>query len=336
MQFPDPRMNQMSLQLKRGLSEFGYSDHFAVLGIAVDSSAGDIRKRYMKLARMLHPDSYEGSNKEQASQILSKLINPAYQILSQEKERNDYSLLLRLVGQRAHLEFDTLKFSTASTKALLSSDEYEAFYQTAILDLALQQYGQLDECVECIEQLSELNLAYLLRRESSQSAKKKYPDPAPAPSIPAEPVSPEASMMTQARESAAATPSTTSDGYVKQYLRRAEELIAKRLYAAATQELRDALRLDPQNVRCHALMGTVYLKQKQPKMAKGHLTQALKLDPNNAEAREGMTELQKQEAQASKATQTGTKTGQSGAKTTQSGDKPEGRRGFFGRFGGKK
>jgi curved DNA-binding protein CbpA len=335
MQSPDPGMNQMSLQLKRGLSEFGYSDHYAVLGVAVDSSASEIRKRYMKLARMLHPDSYEGTNKGQASQILSKLINPAYQILSQEKERNDYSLLLRLVGQRANLEFDTVKLSSLSAKALLSSDEYETFYQTAIQDLALQQYGQLGESVEFIEQISELNLAYLLRREGTQSGKRKYPEP--APSIPAEPVSPEASITTQAREPAAPAPSTTSEGYVKQYLRRAEELTAKKLYAAATQELRDALRLDPQNVRCHALMGTVYLKQKQPKMAKGHLTQALKLDPNNAEARLGMTEVQKQEAEASKASQSGAKTGQSGAKTTQSGAKPpEGRRGLFGLFGGKK
>jgi curved DNA-binding protein CbpA len=335
MQSPDPRMNQMSLQFKRGLSEFGYSDHYAVLGVAVDSSASEIRKRYMKLARMLHPDSYEGTNKEQASQVLSKLINPAYQILSQEKERNDYSLLLRLVGQRANLEFDTVKISSSSAKALLSSDEYESFYQAAIQDLALQQYDQLGESVECIEQISELNLAYLLRRESTQSGKRKYPDP--APSIPTEPISPEASITTQPKEPAAAAPSTTSEGYVKQYLRRAEELTAKKLYAAATQELRDALRLDPQNVRCHALMGTVYLKQKQPKMAKGHLTQALKLDPNNSEARQGLTEVQKQEAQALKAAQSGAKTGQSGAKTTQSGAKPpEGRRGLFGLFGGKK
>ncbi len=325
----------MSLQLKRGLSEFGYSDHYAVLGVAVDSSASEIRKRYMRLARMLHPDSYEGTNKEQASQILSKLVNPAYQILSQEKERNDYSLLLRLVGQRANLEFDTINISATSAKALLSSDEYESLYQTTIQDLASQQYGQLNESVEFIEQLSELNLAYLLRRESTQSGRRKYPES--SPSIPADPVSPEASMTTQTREPAAAAPATTSEGYVKQYLRRAEDLAAKRLYAAATQELRDALRLDPQNVRCHALMGTVYLKQKQPKMAKGHLTQALKLDPNNAEARQGLTELQKQEAQALKATQSGAKAGQSGAKTTQSGAKPpEGRRGFFGRFGGKK
>lgn len=335
MQSPDPRMNQLSLQLKRGLSEFGYSDHYAVLGVAVDSSASEIRKRYMKLARMLHPDSYEGTNKEQASQILSRLVNPAYQVLSQEKERNDYSLLLRLVGQRANLEFDTVKISAASAKALLSSDEYETFYQTAIQDLALQQYGQLSESVECIEQISELNLAYLLRRESTQSGKRKYSEPSLP--VPAEPVSPEASMTTQTREPAAAAPSTTSEGYVKQYLRRAEDLAAKKLYAAASQELRDALRLDPQNVRCHALMGTVYLKQKQPKMAKGHLTQALKLDPNNSEARQGLIELQKQEAQTLKATQSGAKTGQSGTKTTQSGAKPpEGRRGLFGLFGGKK
>jgi curved DNA-binding protein CbpA len=329
-------MNQMSLQLKRGLSEFGYSDHYAVLGVAVDSSASEIRKRYMKLARMLHPDSYDGTNKDQASQILSKLINPAYQILSQEKERNDYSLLLRLVGQRANLEFDTVKISGSSAKALLSSDDYESFYQNAIQDLALVQYSQLDKSVECIEQISELNLAYLLRREGTQSGKRKYPEP--SPSIPAEPISPEASVIAaQTREPVAATPPTTSEGYVKQYLRRAEELIAKKLYPAATQELRDALRLDPQNVRCHALMGTVYLKQKQPKMAKGHLTQALKLDPNNAEARQGMTEVQKQEAQALKAAQAEAKTGQSGAKTAKSGAKPpEGRRGFLGLFGGKK
>jgi curved DNA-binding protein CbpA len=335
MPSPDPRMNQMSLQLKRGLSEFGYSDHYAVLGVAIDSSAGEIRKRYMKLARRLHPDSYEGMNKAQASQVLSKLVNPAYQVLSQEKERNDYSLLLRLVGQRANLEFDTVKLSSPSAKALLSSDEYESFYQSAIQDLAQQQYGQLEQSVDCIEQISELNLAYLLRRESTQSGKRKYPET--SPSIPAEPISPEASVTTQAKEPTAVAPPTTSEGYVKQYLRRAEELIAKRLYAAAIQELRDALRLDPQNVRCHALMGTVYLKQKQPKMAKGHLTQALKLDPNNSEARQGMAELQKQEAQASKATQSGAKTTQSGAKTTQSGVKPpEGRRGLFGLFGGKK
>jgi curved DNA-binding protein CbpA len=335
MQFPDLGMNQMSLQLKRGLSEFGYSDHYAVLGVAVDSSASEIRKRYMKLARMLHPDSYEGTNKDQASQILSKLVNPAYQILSQDKERNDYSLLLRLVGQRANLEFDNLNISSSSATALLGSDEYESFYQNTLQDLALHQYSRLGESVDFIEQISELNLAYLLRRESTQSGKRKYPEP--SPSIPAEPVSPEASMTTQAKEPAAAVPSTTSEGYVKQYLRRAEEFTAKGLYAAATQELRDALRLDPQNVRCHALMGTVYLKQKQPKMAKGHLTQALKLDPHNSEARQGMTEVQKQEAQALKATQSGAKTGQSGAKTTQSGAKPpEGRKGLFGLFGGKK
>jgi tetratricopeptide (TPR) repeat protein len=337
MSSPDPRMNQPSLQLKRGLSDFGYSDHYAVLGMAVDSPAGEIRKRYMKLARMLHPDSYEGPNKEQASQVLSKLVNPAYQVLSQEKERNDYTLLLKLVGQRANLEIDTVKLSSPSAKELLTSDEYESYYQSAIQNLAQQQYKELSQSVDCIEQMSELNLAFLLRREGTQGSRKKYPEASAA--IAAEPISPTASITTQAREPAAvqsAAQPSTSEGYVKQYLRRAEDLSAKKLYPAAIQELKDALRLDPQNVRCHALMGTFYLKQNQPKMAKGHLTQALKLDPNNAEARQAMTEVQKQEAQAAKVAPSGAKTLQSGAKATQAGVKPPGRRGLFGLFGGKK
>jgi curved DNA-binding protein CbpA len=331
-------MNQMSFQLKRGLAEFGYPDHYAVLGIMVDASAGEIRKRYMTLARMLHPDSCVSGDKAQASQILSKLVNPAYQVLSQEKDRTDYNVLLKLVGQRANLEFDTVKLSSTQAQALLSSSEYESVYQQAVQGLAQQQYTQSVQSLECVELLSELNLAFLLRREKVQGSKQKYAEP--AQSVPPEPISPEASVMSQARNplppQSSGPQATGTEGYVKQYLRRAEELSAKKLYAAATQELKDALRLDPQNLRCHVLMGAVYLKQNQPKMAKGYLTQALKIDPNDAEARREMVELQKQEAQLAKATQGGAKTAKSGAKTTQAGAKSTGRGGLFGLFGGKK
>lgn len=343
MPSPDA-MNPTSFQLTRGLAEFGYPDHYAILGIAVDSSTGEIRKRYMKLARMLHPDSCAGEDKALASQVLSKLVNPAYQILSQEKDRTDYNLLLKLVGQRANLEFETIKLSSEASLALLNANDYEDRYRQTVEDLAQQQYKQMAQPLEPVELLSELNLAFLLRRERVPSNnKQKSPEPV-SPAVPerSEPVSPEASVMAQARQPAAEqafaaqTAATTSDSYVKQYLRRAEELSEKKLYAAATQELRDALRLDPQNLRCHALMGAVYLKQNKPKMAKGHLVQALKIDPNNAEARREMLELQKQEAQLEKMAQNASKSTQSGAKVTQSGAKPVGRGGLFGLFGGKK
>ena len=312
----EPEMNQISFQPKRGLSEFGYPDHYAILGIAVDATSGEIRKRYMTLARLLHPDSCKSSDKQLASQVLSKLVNPAYQVLSQEKEYTDYNLLLKLVGQRANLELDTVRLSSEAAQALLSSSNYETLYRQSLQKLASQQYEQLEKPLESIELLSELNLAFLLRREMAPVGKQKLTEP-PQP-LPAEPISAEASVTSQAREPAATqsfaaqATATTTDSYVSQYLRRAQDLTDKNLYTAATQELRDALRLDPQNLRCHALMGSVYLKQNQPKMAKGHLTQAIKLDPSDAEARQGMAELQKLEAQLAKSAQ---------AKSAQSGSK---------------
>jgi Tfp pilus assembly protein PilF len=87
--------------------------------------------------------------------------------------------------------------------------------------------------------------------------------------------------------------------------------------------LRDALKIDPSSSRCQTLMGRVYLKQKQLTMAKVHLTQALKLDPENLDAIKAMAELQKLERAA--------------GKTTQAGKPDEQKRGgLFGLFGGKK
>ncbi|HEY9826028.1 MAG TPA: DnaJ domain-containing protein [Stenomitos sp.] len=331
---PSDQMSQMSLQIKRGLSEFGYSDHYAVLGLGVDASAGEIRKRYLQLARALHPDSSTNTDKAKSSQILSKLVNPAYQFLSQDKERGDYSMLLKLLGQRANLEFDFSKLQSSAAKELLKTEHFEQFYLDTVQALGAQQYLHLDQVVPITEQLSEINLVYLLRKEKApmpMATSPTFAEP-PAPEIQSQPSSPEVSVMSMPKETIEKKVSASAAGdFVKQYLRRAENLISKNCYADAVLELRDALRLDPQNSRCHALMGTVYLKQNQPKMAKGHLTQALKLDPNNAEARQAMTELTKLEAKA-------TSTVQASAKATQTkGVKPTTeRRGLFGLFGGKK
>jgi tetratricopeptide (TPR) repeat protein len=326
-------MSQMSFQVKRGLAEFGYSDHYAVLGLGIDASAEEIRKRYLKLARLLHPDSAAATDKELASQVLSKLVNPAYQYLCQEKERTDFSLLLKLVGQRANLEFDPAKFFYPTPQALLTAAEYESLYQETLQELSEQQFGQLNQVVPVIEHLSELNLALLMRREAAPSGhRSSVSGVETVPVVAAVPTAPEVAVTTQARQPTE-NRTLSSDDFIRQYVTRAETLIAKQLYQDALKELRDALKkLDPQNSRCHALIGVIYLKQNQPKMAKVHLNQALKSDPNNAEALEGMKELKKQEAQIAKAPQPSAKATQIGTK----GGKTEERRGLFGLFGGKK
>jgi curved DNA-binding protein CbpA len=327
----------MSFQIKRGLAEFGYPDHYAVLGLGVSTSASEIRKRYVKLARMLHPDSCDASiDRAQANQLLSKLVNPAYQFLSQEKERTDYDMLLKLVGQRANLEFDSAKIHYQTAKDMLTVDRYEAFYLSTIQELAQAQYTQLDQAVIIIEQISELNLTFLLRRELMQPLRgSQSGNFEAAPAVATQPSSPEVSVTTPAKAPANQTVAPIEDQYVKQYIRRAEDYLSKNLSQPAIQELRSALKLDPQNFRCNLLLGSIYLSLKQPKMAKEYLLKAQRVQSTNAELMKEMAELKKQENLATKPNPTGAKSTQSGGKA-QSGSKPEDRRGPFGWFGTKK
>ncbi len=319
----------MSFQIKQGLAEFGYTDHYAVLGLPVDAAAAEIRKRYVKLARILHPDSCAPSmDKGQASQVLSKLVNPAYQFLSQEKERNDYDMLLKLVGQRANLEFDSARLHHQTAKDLLTSDPYQAFYLSTIQSLAENQYGQLNRVVNVIEQMSELNLMFLLRRELMQTPRHSQPSFfEAAPAVVTQPSSPEVSVTTPAKKPVDQKTVAPSEEFLRQYVRRAEEYIEKKLYQPAIQELRSAQKLDPQNFRCNLLLGVIYLKLKQPKMAKGYLLKAQTLDPRNAELLQEINELKKQEALVAKPVQSGVKA------AAQAGSKPSG---FLGGLFGRK
>jgi curved DNA-binding protein CbpA len=321
----------MSFQIKRGLAEFGYADHYAVLGLPVDAAAAVIRKRYITLARLLHPDSCGPSvDKTQASQVLSKLVNPAYQFLSQDKERSDYEMLLKLVGQRANLEFDSARLNYQTGKDLLTSDRYENFYIEAVQEISQHQYSQLDQVVSAIEQMSELNLMFLLRRELMQSPRSTPSFAGTSPAVATTPSSPEVSVTTPAKEPINPQTVPPSDAFIRQYIRRAEEYIEKKLYQPAIQELRSAQKLDPQNFRCSLLLGVIYLKLKQPKMAKGYLLNAQKLEPRNAQLLQEIEELKKQEGlAASKPTQSGVKVAPAGGKSKESS-------GPFGWFGKKK
>jgi cytochrome c-type biogenesis protein CcmH/NrfG len=59
-----------------------------------------------------------------------------------------------------------------------------------------------------------------------------------------------------------------------------------RNYAKAILELKDAVKREPSNSRCHGLLGLVYLKQNQPKLAAPHIKRALQLDPKQPQALE--------------------------------------------------
>lgn len=313
----------MSFEMKQGIAIFDCPDHYACLGLMIGASKGEIRKRYFKIARSLHPDSCPaGMDKDQASRMLSKVVNPAYEALSQDKELEEYKVLLRLVGQRASKEINPSKLQTSSAQSLLTANDFEALYQEQVNQLAQNQFDQLDGVVDIVGQLSELNLVYLIRRDGNKpptSAPVQAAQTSTAPSPKETSVSPAANEQPQSPPQEAAT-----SQFVNDYCRRAEELIKKNRLNDAIVELRDALKLEPQSSRCHSLMGSIYLKKNSVKMAKMHFTQALKSNPQDTEAIKGMKTVEKAEKKSPAA-----------AKQTQS-KQPERKKGLFGLFGGKK
>ncbi|BAU11704.1 hypothetical protein LEP3755_22070 [Leptolyngbya sp. NIES-3755] len=285
----------MSFQIDRGLFLLDFSDFHAILGVSIEAEVKEIRKQYLKIARRLHPDSCVAeveSDKQLAEKLLSKLVNPAWQELSQDKTRTDHLLVLKMKGQGAARKRHELNWGSPLAKQLLSSSNADYFYRTALKDLSDRQYEHLDQAIELTAQISELNLAYLICRDgnpdSNSSKSQIY-----------------TTTSTQAASKASPPPDQPKvESLSDQYYRRAEGYMAKGNYAQATIELRDALKIEPNSSRCHSLMGMVYLRQNQPTMAKIHFTKALSIDPQNSIALEGKQKLDPPTAKSTPKTST--------------------------------
>lgn len=315
----------MSIKIERGLFKFDSIDYHAVLCVPVDADIKEIRKRYLNIARRLHPDSCASASateKQLASDLLSKLVNPAYEKLSQERTRTEYMVVLSQMGKRLVQESASVDLSSDPARQLAGSPNVEQLYRTMILKIAETQYDSLTKAVQIIGYVSELNLVYLMR-----TAGKKF-DKAPPPPAPNK-------VTSNNSENTDATVLQTSvnkeDSGISNYLRRAQELMAKNQFVQARVELQDAIKLAPNNSRCHSLIGVVYLKQNQTTMAKVHFDRALQLDPNDQIASEGKRKIEQLMGQKSG---TAVKT----APPTQATKQPEKSGGglFGGLFGGKK
>ena len=323
----------MAFKIEQGLFTLDFIDYHAVLGIPIDADVKEIRKRYLTIARRLHPDSSTSENeaeRQKASELLSKLVNPAYEKLSQEKNHNEYTVLLRLKGQQALRQQETVVLTADAARRLASASDPDSSYRAALKELTDRQYQQLDQTLDVIGQISELNLVYLMRKEKKGEAPIQTPKTTPAGS--------NAAKSQPTAQSNAQSPVTAAPSHaalIEAYLRRAQEFENKKDYAKTLLELRDALKLDPTNSTCHSRLGIVYFKLSQPTMAKIHFNKALELNPQDAVALEGKRKL---ESPNSKAAASG-KPEAKGKKPDPKKGKPNaqgGSGGLFGLFGGKK
>lgn len=325
----------MSFQIERGLFKFDFIDYHAILGIPVNADVKEVRKRYLKIARNLHPDSKKvGSeaDKKLANQLLSKFVNPAYEILSQGNR--DYFVSLGHLSRRLAAEGGKISIASEAAKQLARSGaNLDNVYKSSLQNLAAIQYESLDQALEKIAEISELNLVYLMLKggkgEGIKNPSGKTPTATGADGrIPAS-TSPQGA----SGGSSSKLPDSSRAARVEDYIRRAEGYMAqdKNNFAAAILELREALKLDQRNSTCHSLLGLAYLKQNQPGMARVHINQALQLNPKDEKALKAKDYLERL-AQKN-----------SGGKTTvppkqDKGTSPDNPSGglFRGLFGGKK
>ncbi|MBF2079941.1 MAG: J domain-containing protein [Synechococcales cyanobacterium T60_A2020_003] len=305
----------MVFKLEQGLFGLDFTDHHAVLGVSVDADIKEIRKRYLKIARRLHPDSSalkDDGDRQRAHELLSKLVNPSYEFLSQEKNFAEQMILLKIKGEEAQRQQETIMLTSDRARQLASSPNLEHLYTTSLADLTESQYDDLDQMLTVIGQVSELNLVYLMRRGSTGTA----PTPKAASANSTAPIA----------SPSAKNPTVPSrDELVDSFIRRSEGFEKKRDYAKAILELREALKIKPTNADCHSRLGAIYLKTKQPTMAKIYFSKALELNPQDDIAKAGLRSLDPNAASPSK---------QSDPRAKASDSKPGG--GLFGLFGGKK
>lgn len=262
------------------------------------------------------------SEKKLASELLSKLVNPAYETLSTERTRSEYIIVLSQMGKHLVQESTSIELTTDLGKQLASAPNIDHVYKSAIAKIAETQYHSLKEVISVISQISELNLVYLIRTagkalNTPPPAAKPIVNPTPAP----------------AKATSAPPPPEPlkEDANVENYLRRAQGLIDKNQFSSAEVELKDALKIAPKSSRCHSSLAFVYLKQNKLKMAKIHFDNALKLDPQDQTALTWKPKIDKALGQQSSSPNANSPTGTGNKQPDKSGG------GLFGGlFGGKK
>lgn len=250
-------------------------DPYAVLGISVSADDRQIFKRYHTLAKLLHPDRHAKScnpNPELATAIFSHLINPAYEQLKHQQKRLIAIAMLRSLAFA--LEQKPLSSQSAIAQEIMemSTPQAELFYEEAIACYAEDQYKSLEQFYQVTQQISTLNLVYLRLHKPdlllTQKAVRIIPE------VEVKPVELTLDEKTDVK------PVLTN--YAQRHYQRAIEYVRLAKWSLAVQELRDAIKLEPNNSDYYALLGLVHLKQKFIGMAKVYIHQALKLNPQNS------------------------------------------------------
>ena len=314
------------MTITAGLFKLDMTDYHAVLGCSLAADPKEVRKRYLKIARQLHPDSLREASAEQkqlASELLSKQVNPAYEALGNEKKAAEYHALLKLKQKILVAQPGAIAPQSEAAKLLLTARNYDNAYAEALPKMASAQFDDLTQIESVTGDLSELNAVYLVRQATATA--KTDAKPARATSASAQTANP---------APAARPKSSSQPEIIERYFSRAEEFESQKDYARAILELREVTAAHPKSAACHGYLSSLYLQSGQATLAKIHAKQALAFDPSNRLAKDVQEKLARVPAGASGATRA--PKSNSAASGEKSGGGKSGGSLLSGLFGGKK
>lgn len=304
-------------RIDQGICQFDFNDYYAALGVPITADAVTLRKRYLSIAKVLHPDIYgrPPMEKQLATQYLAKLVNPAYHVLNQALERTAYTAVLKLLGKRLMKKGQRINPQSEVARQLLYFPS-DFSYEKAVEEVAEYQYQSLDTILEYSGQISELNLVYILYQEGYKHFANNAPKPqsslspaaadhtyiqAPPPPVSPPPMYPNynnpgvykprtdiiyspptagrSTNIQQSQTELQRSEPLPNKTSIQVYLRRAEEFIEKKQWSMALNELRSAEQISNTSSKCYALFGVVYMNQKLLGMAKSSFQKSLRLNP---------------------------------------------------------
>ena len=253
-----------------GLAQYS-QDHYAVLGVPIDADLDEVRKNYRNKTKLLHPDRFirDPEKRKSAEILLSRVVNPAFEALSNSDRRRDYDLLLRL----ASIKFRDNQTPLPNSPEVLrlsparNMEELKILYRKEIEELTKNQYRDLNDN-QLTNALSTVNLGFLILSiplEKYSVSKSTLPETS---NVPTSPITPG---------------DTTKDAsnWSQRHFERGKELVEKRQFKEAIRSFKEAIRLAPSIPSYYSHLGLAYLSQGFPGMAKAEFQRALQLDPKD-------------------------------------------------------
>jgi curved DNA-binding protein CbpA len=286
--------------LKHGLFKYEVKDYYAILGVPIDASAKDIRLRYLKIAYQLHPDTNRAQTQEEkqkASNILSKVVNAAYENLYKEKLRKECQLIMSEIGRRLATDAYKITIGSENAKKLLQEEKNtDKTYHEMIEKFATEQYQDLNKLHIKIGLMSELNMVYLMSQKGKEMSKIMGVSSQPK-IVASEPIIIESTgnITTSGVNIDNPVESETSK---KPSVSRLDKLISSAKqhaedenYEQGIMDLREAVKIDSNSSTVHGLLGSMYLKQNNLIYGRIHINKAMMLNGNDPIAKQSQQEL---------------------------------------------